>query len=498
MPQDTETVPPNPIGTIESMRALGYDLSDAVADLIDNSIAAGAKRIWIISEWAGPNTTYALIDDGAGMGEDQLREAMRVASRSPLEEREPHDLGRFGLGLKTAGWSQGRRLSVTTRRAGGQLASRCWDLDLVADSGEWSLIRNPDPEASEMAAQIQTLCGVSGTCIRISKLDRGFFSEDLSDDLEAAKRRHFATLDDLATHLGVVFHRFLTGRGKLVITINGTNVSPWDPFLASNSATQQLPEERFTLTGSQIRVQPYVLPHKSKLSANEHAHAAGPLGWNAQQGFYVYRARRLIVSGGYLGLKLQSEEHAKLARIAVDIDNTLDAAWEIDIRKATAVIPAQLRADFDRIAKATRRRATEAYRFRGKLERHAGQDQKIVPVWKRKRTRPEDPLEWVVNREHPTIEALMLTTTQQSAMKKMITAIEKGLPLESIRIAMGIDSDTSPPQISPAEITREIELALEIFARHGFAASDALDRLARAEPYDRFPEVIQALREKLK
>ena len=241
-----------------------------------------------------------------------------------------------------------------------------------------------------------------------------------------------------------------------------------------------------------------MLPHKSKLSAEEHVRAAGPLGWNAQQGFYVYRGQRLIVSGGYLGLKLQSEEHAKLARIAVDIDNTIDSAWEIDIRKATAVIPAPLRADFDRIAKATRRRATEAYRFRGKLERHAGQDQRVVPVWKRKRTRPDDPLEWVVNQEHPTIEALMLASTQQSAVKKILTTIEKGLPLESIRIAMGIDSDTSPPQMSTAEITRDMELAIDIFAQHGFSATDALDRLSRAEPYDRFPEVVQALREKLK
>ena len=67
MTQQTEVVPPNPVGTIQSMRALGYDLNHAAADLIDNSITAGAHNISIISEWLGANTTYSLVDDGAGM-----------------------------------------------------------------------------------------------------------------------------------------------------------------------------------------------------------------------------------------------------------------------------------------------------------------------------------------------------------------------------------------------------------------------------------------------
>src|SRR5439155_3815390 len=131
-------------------------------------------------------------------------------------------------------------------------------------------------------------------------------------------------------------------------------------------ATQRLPTEDLPFQARRVHVAPYVLPHVSKLDAAAHADASGSRGWNAQQGFYVYRARRLLVAGDWLGLsRMQQEEHYKLARIRVDLNNAMDEAWQIDVRKAAARIPGPLQPELNRIAQATRRRAAEAYRFRG-------------------------------------------------------------------------------------------------------------------------------------
>lgn len=77
---------------MESLRATGYSLPHAVSDLIDNSIAAGARNIWLNFHWAEEDSWASILDDGSGMSESNLINAMRIGSRSPLEMREPSDL----------------------------------------------------------------------------------------------------------------------------------------------------------------------------------------------------------------------------------------------------------------------------------------------------------------------------------------------------------------------------------------------------------------------
>jgi hypothetical protein len=133
-------LPPDPAALIQSMRAFGYTLPTALADLIDNSISAGASQIDAELRWDGPSSTVSITDDGCGMDEGALTQAMRLGSRSPEEERAPTDLGRFGLGLKSAAWSQARSLTVLTRTGGGPVLVARWDLDHLTRTGTWSLL----------------------------------------------------------------------------------------------------------------------------------------------------------------------------------------------------------------------------------------------------------------------------------------------------------------------------------------------------------------------
>ena len=131
-------IPPKPSSLVESMKEIGYSLGSALADIVDNCITAQARRIQLFSELNGADSKIAILDDGKGMTEEDLLEAMRLGSRSPLEERESSDLGRFGLGLKTASFSQCRVLTVVTRN-GNDTACARWDLDRISSSDRWEV-----------------------------------------------------------------------------------------------------------------------------------------------------------------------------------------------------------------------------------------------------------------------------------------------------------------------------------------------------------------------
>ena len=360
-----EDVPPDPAALIESMRAFGYSMPAAIADLVDNSISARASVIDVRLHWSGAASWIAVLDDGAGMDGQALTDAMRLGSRNPVEERDPDDLGRFGLGLKTASFSQGRSLTVASKRPGTRTGVRRWDLDQVAASRRWSLLFDADVDALPGVEMLDRHS--HGTVVVLTRLDRVSGRTDV-DDGDA--HTHFLRLaDSVRHHLAMTFHRLLAPNGP-TITVDGREVVGWDPFLRATGQVQVGPSER--LAEGLIHVIPYVLPHFSRITTEQHSAGAGPRGWNQQQGFYVYRAGRLLVDGGWLGLPMVAEEHYKLARVQVDLDNTMDQAWQIDVRKATARIPRPLVADFRRIAIATRQKAAKAYRHRGRRLTSAG------------------------------------------------------------------------------------------------------------------------------
>ncbi len=483
-----EDLPPMADSMVASMRAIGYDLPMAIADLIDNSIYANAKNIWLDFDWADGEPWVRLKDDGLGMQEEELRAAMRLGSRGANEERNAEDLGRFGLGLKTASFSQCRVFTVVTKTVEGTTSRRCWDLDVIERTREWKLSLKA-PSGSEPLLNLDDVN--SGTIVLWQKLDR--LLDDIKDPEEAESvfRRKFI---GVGKHLEMVFHRYFAGPHAINIFIGRTPMKPWDPYLLRNSFTQELSGEKYE-DGS-VCVTPYVLPHVSKRSPGETTDGGGPKGWNAQQGFYVYRNHRLIVSGGYLDLSIKPEEHYKLARIRVDLKNNMDHEWHIDVRKAVAIPPDRLRAELEKVARATREEAVKVYRARaGKVK---GRIRKNTnDVWLKRRR--GDKLLYEINRENDAIKCILdeLSPPDQW-IRKLFSTIERTIPFREILIDtsgnedchVDLPSDVKPPEPALIELCKDLYLKQK---RTGKSHQVAMDIILSIEPFDTHPAFATAL-----
>jgi len=252
---------PEASSMIETFRAIGYSIETAIADIIDNSITAGAKNIWIDYDWKGSNTTLSILDDGTGMNNEQLIQAMRPGSRNPLEERTSNDLGRFGLGLKTASFSQSRKFTVFSKAKDYKPVFWTWDLDYVNQAQAWKLIRHI-PDEENWAQKIESL--ETGTCVVWWDLDR--LTKDTHEDNVEAKSKFLGIMDSVKSHLSLVFHRYMDE--GLKIYFREREIKSWDPFMIGIDGLQTKPETR--LEGGSIRIKGFVLPHRSKLSAEQY------------------------------------------------------------------------------------------------------------------------------------------------------------------------------------------------------------------------------------
>jgi hypothetical protein len=358
------TVTPSAARLTESLRDIGYDFTAALADLVDNSIAAGATRVEVVIEFDGADSRVFLIDDGSGMTENALCEAMRFGSRRTYVE---NDLGRYGLGLKTASLSQCRRLTVATRHSPSyrRISARCLDLDIIQDCDNWVVIQPWDDESTERANR--WLSDGPGTVVIWERLDRVL--PEKRPEGGWARRRIEALKDATVEHLAMVFHRYIEGLPdgrRVAILVNGEKVAPWNPFAPSEPGTIELPAQRFEIavgeTGGDVRLRRFVLPSRDSFSsADEFERLSGPRKWNRQQGLYIYRADRLVQWGGWAGLR-GIDEHTKLARAALDFDTALDPLFNINVSKMRVSLPAQLRQMLDRPVHEVCIAAENAYR----------------------------------------------------------------------------------------------------------------------------------------
>lgn len=491
-----DQAPPAASALLEALRGLGYSTETAIADLIDNSIAAGARHVRIDFLWHGPASVVRIIDDGRGMDDRTLFEAMRPGGRHPLVVRDPHDLGRFGLGLKTASLSQGRVLAVVSRTAGGTEARRSWDLDYVAQVDEWRLLRSIPADIREHAA-------VPGdgacTAVVIGRLDR-LLGEDMESD--AARTRFRAIARRVERHLAMTFHRFLEGpqpRLELVIAggDDGARIAPWDPFLQWHPATTATPVERLAHRSGAIEVQGFVLPHRDRMTADQFEDAGGPDGWLSHEGFFVYRNRRLLVAGGWLGLgpgrRWTRDDVHRLARLRLDLPNSGDDDWKVDIRKSTATPPPALRVRLQGLADQVRKDAREVFAWRG--GRSAKQARApVARVWNTVETARGTV--YRIDRAHPAVQrALDAAGTSRRLAEEMLTVIEAGLPVQQIWLDVAEQGDLPP---TSAGMPTEEAAAMQSLYSHmrdglGLSASDARRRLLSIEPFATYPAAVAQL-----
>jgi hypothetical protein len=351
---------------MSSLRDIGYDLPSAVADLVDNAIDANASRVAIDVTSDAEDSWLRVVDDGVGMSSAELDEAMRYGTHADYGARA---LGHFGLGLKTASLSQCRRLTVASRRRDSdRTAIRRWDLDRVVQTDSWSLERLRASTATERLVGPIAETG-HGTVVIWEKLDR-ILPRRPTPALTA--RVIAAATREVRDHLAMVFHRFLDGqaydgRAHLELTLNGARVEPWDPFARDEHHTQVLPSQVLSYDDSDgrtisIDVQPCVLPAQHLFSSPDaHKRVGGPKRWNRHQGFYVYRRERLIQAGGWCRLRTL-DEHAKLARIAVDLPLGDEERFAVDVAKMRVSIPEELRPALKAVASGAVAVAQERYR----------------------------------------------------------------------------------------------------------------------------------------
>ncbi|WP_105434795.1 ATP-binding protein [Neorhizobium tomejilense] len=489
MSLDYDIASPGAGELFESLRAFGYDLPTALADIVDNSITAGARNVWIDLQWAGRDSRVVVRDDGRGMSEDELRQAMRPGSRSPLASRAANDLGRFGLGMKTASISQCRCLTVLSKTLQSSPALRRWDLDYIeaAKTSEWRLLKRMDllQEADHLVLAGQK----SGTILFWDRLDALVGDVELDD--EPAQRHFRERAEAVKLHLAMVFHRFLKGRNSVQLHINGRPIEPWDPFMEDSPFTDPMSGETLVCDGEQAEIKPFILPHHSRISAEQHSSAAGPRGWNAHQGFYIYRNKRLLVAGDWLGLGMQKEEHFKLARIRIDLANTADLLWQIDVKKSRARPPAALRRDLQRIARAARGRASSIYRHRGKIIQRALGDRETF-LWTHLTKHGKS--FYRINRDHPLVKKVLAMAEDRGPVRSLFDLIEQTIPAPLIVInnAETPDAFSQPFEDSPVELRKAMAEVFSALVDDGREHVEAARSLLLMEPFNNYPELVSA------
>lgn len=357
------TVSPSASRLTGSLRDIGYDFPSAVADIVDNCIAASADEISIEIQFAGSESRVFICDNGHGMTANGVAEALRFGSRRSYDQGE---LGRYGLGLKTASLSQCRAVTVASRRPGSNRTTvRQLDLDIIQEWDEWIVI---DPGGTETYLRCRDLLDAGASTVVVWEgLDRVLPEE--RQDSGWARRRVEAVTRKTVAHLSMVFHRFLSGNHgsrSISLVVNGEKVGPWDPYAQHESATTTLPEQKFEITIGDVTgivgLQRYVLPARDSFSSlAEFERLAGPLKWNRQQGIYIYRAGRLVQWGGWAGIRA-IDEHTKLARVAINFDTDLDPAFNINVAKMRVTLPSQLKQMLERPIHEVCLAADNAYR----------------------------------------------------------------------------------------------------------------------------------------
>lgn len=470
---------------IETFRAIGYSLETAIADIIDNSVSADAKNIWVERFWRGGKSIITIKDDGKGMSGEEIIKAMRPGSQNPLESRLEKDLGRFGLGLKTASFSQCRKLTVMSKKADYAPVYWTWDLNYVADTNKWELIKWIPEEFTNAMDDVK-----SGTIVIWSDLDR-VINPNVHESNENAKIKFSNSLDRVKNHIAMTFHRFIEEK---VFTLHWGKhkIEPWNPFCLSENKIQTQPLE--SIRGG-VTVKGYVLPHQNNFSSGAaYKRAEGMNGWSGHQGFYVYRGKRLLLAGDWLGL-FRKEEHYKLVRIQVDLPNTLDSEWQIDIKKSRAFPPASCREQLEAYAKVIRRMGAEVYRHRGKiLKQRAGVS--FQPLWLEKKK--DDKWSFVVNRENQIVKTVkdMAKDNPDQAIETLLRYIEEAIPTPSIFIKEVEENEK--PKEPFSDISEDLikSMLVPIYNNkiaEGFTVEQAKKYLCGIEPFNHYEPLIETL-----
>lgn len=409
---------------VESTRSIGYSFEAALADIIDNSLGKSATEVNILFSSKDPQCV-AIIDNGAGMSEAELESAMRYGSKSSLDERDKNDLGRFGLGLKTASF------------------------DRIVDG----------------AANAQKV---------------------FDERIERAR-----------SHVALVFHRYMDNeniKARVKISFNHALVEPIDPFLIQNPATQPLTEQTLRIDGSMIKVKPYILPYSSKVSAKDKKKLGDLCDLRSNQGFYIYRNKRLIIWGTWFRL-IKTQELNKLARIRVDIPNTLDSIWGIDIKKSTASLPDVIKRNLVAVVENSVGRSERVYKYRG---RNAAKDH-LQHIWETIDNRGK--FQYQINRELPIVKLLEESLDDRALgyLDSFIKTIEDAFPYGDVYYRLARDENAvDQTGMEFEEVYKVAKNMIAAYKEMGGDIRTFLETLDKIDYFIKYPDVVKKVREDYK
>lgn len=436
-----EIIAPNLKNFIKSLRDFGYTFSIAIADIIDNSLAAGATEIKIDLFERNNKLQIAILDNGSGMNENTLIEAMRMGSKDPDEARNKADLGRFGLGLKTASFSQCKRLIVATNHSKIQ-SIREWDLDFIEETNQWYLLSPDKTELAHIPLYKEYENLNNGTLVYWDKID-GIQFENYIDEVV-----------ELREHIALVFHEFLEGKRfskKVKIYINNNLITPMNPFNEENLATQQLIEQKILIDNKLIIVKPYILPHHSKLKKPEYEKFATKDGYTKSQGFYLYREGRLLIHGTWWGLNKITDAH-RLIRIKIEVENNQDYLWNIDVKKSTAKPDVRIKNELEKILKRILDRGVRTYTRRG----HSINDKTEIPFWEVMSS--NENIYFKINSKHPLYMNSVenIDGPQGELIKIYLKGLESYIPLDAIQAYMISEPQKINQKATFTDLDREV------------------------------------------
>ena len=460
-----------PVKTLlTGLRAIGYSFSTAVADIIDNSVSAGANTVNVYFDPIAAIPFFCILDDGCGMNFTELNNAMMPGSDRSDKEDSDLELGRFGLGLKSASLSQCREFIVASKKY-GKVNAMAFDLDVIEDCR--LMLKVLDKEEIDSLPYINLLHSYeTGTLVVWNKFDK---IESTAKSFEDSFR---SVVADAKKHVEFVFHRFYD---DIAIYFNNKRIERRDPFLLGSFGRQQTGRTtRIPIGSSVITVTPYTLPFANSLTSEEKALLGNPKSIFDEQGFYLYRNKRLISWGNWMRMGIRSELN-KLARIQVDIPSSLDEVWTLDVKKSSAKIPDIIKSQIKASVEDSIVRSKRTTRFPGVKEQTPE-----VRVWDRINEH-EGKIRYQINRDAPAIVALdrVLGDREKELFEMVLSQIECYLPKYSISND-NMDALTIVNSGDDAEeesLIKEIETIISLCDDD--IKEDVLDNIFAAENYQK-------------
>ena len=467
---------------ITGIRAIGYSFSTAVADIIDNSITADAKDVFVESDPLAEIPYFCILDNGKGMDNDGLDNALLLGSDRTDKKDSEKELGRFGLGLKSASLSQCRKVTVATKQRSSQrIFAMRLDLDVIEKDNEYKLeILNP--------AEILAL-----PCV--DKLD-AFKSGTLVvwNDFDRIEKKNFEKnfrqlVADAKKHVELVFHNFYN---SIKIYFNSLRIEKRDPFLRSARGRQPGKTNIVSYNGKKIEITAHTLPYANSLSTEERRLLGNPTSLANDQGFYIYRNKRLISWGGWMRMQPKSELN-KLARVQIDFPSSLDSVWTLDVKKSSAKIPDSLKdAIFASITEATTK-SKKATRFPGTREKRGD-----VPLWERIEER-SGVIRYQINRKNPAIVQLQenIGKNENDLLGIILSQLESFIPKMRIYndLAENKNIQNTSNDVELETVVEQIRTILTLV--DGDAYNDVFEKLFLAEQYQDFYNQKELIKKKV-